>query len=152
MLVVDAGPLIAASDVSEEAHERCRQLLHEAPGPLVVPTLAVAEAAYFLRRRLGAAAELALAASIQAGDLLPEPVDGSDWTRICELLAEYSDLGLGITDASVLAACERLGATKLATLDHRRFSVVRPRHCAALTLTGVISTSTPILGASHASC
>ncbi len=35
---------------------------------------------------------------------------------------------------SVIATCERLGQTELATLDRRHFSIVRPRHCAALTL------------------
>lgn len=54
--------------------------------------------------------------------------------RIAELLDEYADLPLGIVDASVIAACERLGATTLATLDRRHFAVVRPRHCDALAL------------------
>jgi hypothetical protein len=34
----------------------------------------------------------------------------------------------------VLAAVERLGEPKLATLDHRHFSVMRPRHVEALEL------------------
>jgi predicted nucleic acid-binding protein len=37
-------------------------------------------------------------------------------------------------DASVIALCERLGETSVATLDHRHFTVVRPRHCPRLTL------------------
>ena len=63
-----------------------------------------------------------------------EPVEPPDWARIVELLEEYADMPLGIVDASVVAACERLGVTTLATLDRRHFSVVRPRHCEALTL------------------
>jgi hypothetical protein len=38
----------------------------------------------------------------------------------------------GIDDAAVIAICERLDETKVATLDPRHFSVVRPNHCAAL--------------------
>jgi uncharacterized protein len=34
----------------------------------------------------------------------------------------------------VLALCERLGETKVATLDRRDFSVVRPNHCESLDL------------------
>jgi hypothetical protein len=41
---------------------------------------------------------------------------------------------LGIVDASVVAVCERLDEVKLATLDHRHFGAVRPRHCASLEL------------------
>lgn len=41
---------------------------------------------------------------------------------------------LGAVDASVIAAAERLGATEVATLVRRHFSVVWPRHEVALAL------------------
>ncbi len=40
----------------------------------------------------------------------------------------YRDLPLGMVDASIVAAAERLGARTIATLDRRYFSVVRPVH------------------------
>jgi predicted nucleic acid-binding protein len=43
-------------------------------------------------------------------------------------------LSLGFVDAAVVAVVERLGERKLATLDHRHFGSVRPRHADALTL------------------
>jgi predicted nucleic acid-binding protein len=46
----------------------------------------------------------------------------------------YADADIGFVDAAVLAIVERLGETKLATLDHRHFGALRPRHCDALTL------------------
>jgi len=33
-----------------------------------------------------------------------------------------------------MVTCERLGETKVATLDRRDFGVVRPRHCESLVL------------------
>jgi len=51
-----------------------------------------------------------------------------------ELLDIYADLRVGFVDAAVLAVTERLRETKLATLDHRHFSVMRPRHVDALEL------------------
>jgi uncharacterized protein len=134
MLIVDAGPLVAAAATRDRNHMRCVELLSEAPRPLVVPMLVVTEVAYFLADRIGETAEQAFAASLRSGELLAEPVEPVDWDRITELLSQYDDLGLGIVDASVVAACERLGQTELATLDRRHFSVVRPSHCAALTL------------------
>ena len=134
MLVVDAGPLVAAAATRDRNHERCVALLSQAAPPLVVPALVVTEVAYFLGDRLGHAAEHAFARSLRDGELLVEPVEPVDWARIVELLGEYADLPLGLVDASVVAACERLSVTTLATLDRRHFSVVRPRHCAALTL------------------
>jgi predicted nucleic acid-binding protein len=134
VLVVDAGPLVAAAATRDRNHERCVALLSQAARPLIVPMLVVTEVAYFLADRIGQAAEQAFASSLRDGELLAEPVEPSDWARIEDLLVEYADLSLGLVDASVVVSCERLGATTLATLDRRHFSVVRPRHCDALTL------------------
>jgi predicted nucleic acid-binding protein len=134
MLVVDAGPLVAAASTRDRNHERCVALLSEAPGPLLVPSLVVTEVACFLADRIGQHAERAFARSLRDGELLIEPVEPIDVPRIDDLLDQYADLRLGIVDASVIASCERLGATTLATLDRRRFSIIRPRHCDALTL------------------
>lgn len=134
MLVVDAGPLVAAAASRDRNHERCVALLSEAPPPLLVPALVVIEVAYFLADRIGGQAEQVFARSLREGELLVEPVEPADGARIVELLDEYADLPLGIVDASVVAACERVGATTLATLDRRHFSVVRPRHCEAFIL------------------
>jgi predicted nucleic acid-binding protein len=134
MLVVDAGPLVAAAAVDDRHHERCVALLADASPPLVVPALVVTEVAYFLGDRMGAAAELAFARALRDGELVVEPVEAADWPRIAELLELYDDLPLGMVDASVVAACERLGVEALATLDRRHFTVIRPRHCGALTI------------------
>lgn len=134
MLVVDAGPLVAAAAMRDQNHVRCVELLSNAPRPLVVPMLVVTEVACFLLDRLGPHAERAFARSIRDGELLVEPVEPSDWDRIDELLETYADLQLGTVDASVVAACERLGQTILATLDRRHFTAVRPRHAKAFTL------------------
>ncbi|MFL5799104.1 MAG: type II toxin-antitoxin system VapC family toxin [Actinomycetota bacterium] len=134
MLVIDAGPLVAAAATRDRNHERCVALLSGAPPPLIVPALVVTEVAYFLGDRIGHPAEQAFARSFREGELLVEPVEPSDWARIVELLDAYADLPLGVVDASVVATCERLGVETLATLDRRHFTVVRPRHRPSLTL------------------
>lgn len=134
MLVVDAGPLVAAANRRDRNHERCIDLLTRAPHPLLVPSLVVTEVAYFLADRIGPHAELAFARSIEAGEIDVLPVEPVDWPRITELIERYADLPLGTVDASVVAACERLGFDTLATLDHRHFAVVQPHHTDALRL------------------
>jgi predicted nucleic acid-binding protein len=134
MLIVDAGPLVAAAAARDRNHNQCVDLLTHATRPLVAPMLVVTEVAYFLADRLGDVAERAFAQSLHSGELLTEPVEPADWNRIAELLERYADLRLGIVDASIIAACERLGQTRLATLDRRHFSVIRPRHCPSLEL------------------
>jgi hypothetical protein len=94
----------------------------------------IAEAAYLIDRQLGASAEEALFTSITEGTLSVENLGHSDWARIAELIRTYADLHLGGADASLIALAERLGINKLATLDHRHFTVVRPRHVDAFEL------------------
>ncbi len=90
------------------------------------------EVAYLVGTRLGPDAEVRFIGDLASGDLQVEPVAASDWLRIAELVHRYRDLPLGTVDASVVAAAERLGATTVATIDRRDFSVVRPRHCGRL--------------------
>jgi uncharacterized protein len=134
MLIVDAGPLYAAAATRDRHHESAVELLTTAPHPLIVPALVVTEVAYLLADRIGAHAEVAFARSLAAAELFSEPVLDADWPRIAELTDEYDDLPLGIVDASVVALAERLGADTIATLDHRHFATVRPRHVDAFTL------------------
>jgi len=134
LLIVDSGPLVAAASTRDVHHPACAALLRSAAGPIVVPELVVVEVAYILASRLGSYAEVAFARAIANGELEVAAVGDAEWGRIAELVERYEDLGLGITDASVIALTERFGASELATLDHRHFSVVEPRHVRRLTL------------------
>ncbi|GAA1717867.1 PIN domain-containing protein [Fodinicola feengrottensis] len=51
-----------------------------------------------------------------------------DYARAAELVQQYEDLPLGAADACVVAVAERLKVTKIATLDKRHFTIVRPKH------------------------
>lgn len=134
MLIVDAGPLYAAAARNDRNHERCNALLSAASRPLVVPELVVTEVAYLLSDRLGPHAELAFGRALAAGELISEPVIPSDWERIADLVAKYEDLPLGIVNASVIRLAERIGASEIATLDHRHFAAVKPAHVEAFLL------------------
>ncbi|SCK10413.1 type II toxin-antitoxin system VapC family toxin [Streptomyces sp. WMMB 322] len=133
-LVVDAGPLYALLDRSDSWHKPCTELLETHTGPLVVPTLAIAEVAHLVERRLGPRTELLLAQDFAEGAFSAEPVRPEDWLRMAELTARYLDFPLGMVDASVVACAERLGAAEVATVDRKHFAAVRPRHVAGFTL------------------
>jgi len=133
-VLVDAGPLYAAADADDPHHAACRELLATAPGPLRVPVLVVAEVAYLLGRRIGADAETRFVGDFAVGTFILEPLLPADLLRIAELVWRYRDMNLGTADASIVAAAERLGAKRLATLDRRHFGTIRPRHTEALEL------------------
>ena len=63
-----------------------------------------------------------------------EDLEPRDYSRVGALCARYSDCDIGFVDAAVMAMVERLDEPKLATLDHRHFGMIQPRHVDALTL------------------
>jgi predicted nucleic acid-binding protein len=126
LAIVDAGPLYAAADADDLDHEPSLRVLSRGDLRLVVPALVVAEATYFVGRRLGAAAESAFLRGLGALDV--EGPSAEDFIRMAELVEQYADFPLGGTDASVIALAERLEAPIVVTLDHRHFAAVRPRH------------------------
>jgi predicted nucleic acid-binding protein len=133
-LVLDTGPLLAALDAADPDHAACAALLREATEDLIVPSLVLAELDYWCHERLGASAWLVFLDDLLDGAYRTEDPTIRDLRRCRELQADYADLGLGVVDASVIALLERLGEPKVATLDHRHFSVVRPGHTPALQL------------------
>lgn len=94
----------------------------------------ITEVVYLVSTRLGTPAEVRFLGDLAGGAFTVEPVAVADWLRIAQLVARYRDLPLGAVDASVVTAAERLGVGEIATVDRRRFSVVRPDHVAAFTL------------------
>lgn len=133
-LVLDTGPLLAALDAADPDHRASAALLRDAREDLVVPTLVLAELDYWCHERLGPGVWLSFLEDLLAGAYRPEAPTSADLTRCHELQSLYADLGLGVVDGSVVALLERLGEEKVATLDHRHFGVVRPRHTKSLRL------------------
>jgi predicted nucleic acid-binding protein len=132
LAVVDAGPLYAAADADDQDHHASRMALSRADLRLVVPALVIAEATYFIGRRLGGAAESKFLRGI--GSLDVEGPSAEDFTRMAELVEKYADFPLGGTDASVVALAERLDAPIILTLDRRHLAAVAPRHREAFEL------------------
>jgi len=127
-LILDTGPLYASLDRSDQDYAACRALIEAANEPLVIPAPVLVEVDYWIHRRLGPGALVALLADIEAGAYVVADLTTSDYARVRELCDRYADADVGFVDAAVLAVVERLGEAKLATLDRRHFGLLRPRH------------------------
>jgi uncharacterized protein len=137
VIVCDTGPLVAAAIKNDAHHRECVDLftaLHLASRRILVPGTVVAEVGYLLARDGGSLVEAQFVTSLADGTLWPVELTREDYRRAVELMRTYQSLPLGTTDATVIAACERLGLSEVATLDRRHFGVVRPRHVDTLTL------------------
>jgi uncharacterized protein len=133
-LVLDTGPILALLDAGDPAHQRSVEMVDELHEDLIVPTCVLVEVDYWAHKLLGDETWAVFVQDVAAGAYRLEPLTLDDLQRAAELEREYANLDLGLVDASVIALCERLGETKVATLDRRDFSVVRPRHCESLSL------------------
>jgi uncharacterized protein len=96
--------------------------------------LVIGELDYWCQERLTLDAWLTFLEDVVGGAYRVVEPTQMDLERCHELQRTYADLKVGVVDTSVLAMVERLGETKLATLDHRHFATIRPRHVEALEL------------------
>jgi len=133
-LVLDTSAVVALLVLEDPDHQQCVDLAERLDEELVVPAPTLVEIDYWLRKIGAIDGWQSFVDEIADGRYRLHGGDEGEVHRAAELGAAYVDLGLGFVDASVIVTCETLRETKVATLDRRHFSVVRPRHCDALTL------------------
>lgn len=119
-LILDTGPLYASLDRDD--------------AELLVPAPVLVEVDYWIHARLHPGVLVALLEDIIVGAYRVEELRPEDYERVRQVCDQYADADVGFVDAAVLAVVERLNEPKLATLDRRRFGLLRPRHVDALRL------------------
>jgi predicted nucleic acid-binding protein len=133
MIVCDSGVLVAALNPRDRHHDRCAELL-AGSSPATIPAPVIVEVDWVCRRRGARNATDALLASIDRREVLVVNLDEEDYRRVRWLQRQYADLPLEFVDAAVVAITERLEQPRIATIDHRHFSVIRPLHVPAFEL------------------
>nr|WSY55347.1 PIN domain-containing protein [Streptomyces sp. NBC_00886] len=130
--VLDTGPLAAAFNAADRRHPECASLLTSLTGRRLLPSPVMTEVCWLLER--WPKVEAAFLTEVARGTFELVHLTPADLTRMGELVLQYADFPLGGVDASVIAVAERFGVDRVATLDRRHFSVVKPAHVPALTL------------------
>ncbi|MDR1393635.1 MAG: PIN domain-containing protein [Bifidobacteriaceae bacterium] len=125
MVVVDTSALLAFLDAKDVSHGRVAAALAQAPRPLIVSALAVAELDYLVLSRYGVAAELAVLEALSSPAWRIIWLDQAEYRAALGLVRTYADQRIGLTDASALILARRYQTNVVATLDRRHFSAVR---------------------------
>ncbi len=133
-LIVDTSVFVAARDTDEEHHEECAALIAGNLRNMITTALIAGETGWMLASRIEPAAEAFFYRTLSTGAVKVHDLNAADWARIAELTEKYGDHPLGGFDASLIAIAERLNLGTIATLDHRHFRAVRPKHVEAFTL------------------
>ncbi|GAA3052537.1 PIN domain-containing protein [Kitasatospora albolonga] len=130
--ILDTGPLVAFFNARDNHHVRCVDFFSQLRGRKVLPSTVLAEVSWQLER--WPSVERRFIDHVAQGHFELDNVTPTDLLRVGELIEQYDSFPLGAVDASVIAVAERHGAQRIATLDRRHFTVVRPKHTDCFTL------------------
>jgi predicted nucleic acid-binding protein len=124
VIVLDTSVTYALADRRDARHAEVVAWYERDRPELVTTPLVLAEVDYLIGRRLGRRAQASFWDDVAAGAYLV------DWwpsaaTQVAEVALRWSELDLGLTDASLVALAFRYETLALATVDHRHFRAVR---------------------------
>ncbi len=121
-LICDTGALLDYLVSSAPDHEPFRQAIDRAR-TRYIPGLVIAEVDDFLRAER--AAMRLFIGDLVRGAFTYAPPTPDQLARAMEIDRHYSDLQLGLVDASIVALADFLGIRRIATRDLRHFGAVR---------------------------
>jgi len=127
-LICDTSGVYALYDTDDAQHEATAKLIKAEPGPLLLPVILLAEIDYLLNRRLGHDAAFEFIEAVERGDFTLVALSTADFVRCREVVAQYRDLEIGLADATIVAAAERLNVARLLTQDQRHFRAITTRN------------------------
>jgi len=119
-VVADTGPLVAATNRRDKAHGLAAALVSELGRELAIPDLVLVEVDQLLRARVSKDAASLFLQSISAGEHTVAFLSQGLLRRAVEIDLRFSDLDLGLVDASVMAYAER-HALPILTFDFEDF-------------------------------
>ncbi|MCY4651214.1 MAG: PIN domain-containing protein [bacterium] len=125
MIIADTSGLIPFFNQSDPDHEAMVGCLEERDSVIVVSPFVVAEIDYLVATRLGVEWELEVLRELAGGAYELATMDADDLAAATEVVERYRDLGIGITDASLVILAERYRTRTILTLDKRHFRVLR---------------------------
>ena len=126
MILLDTSGLLAALFSDQNRHEECARALRESSPPRIVSPFVLAELDYLIAKYAGVPAEVALLEEIERGAYELAVFDEFNAAKAREIIERYSDLNVGLADASIAVLAERYETRDVLTLDERHFRAIRP--------------------------
>lgn len=127
-MIVDTSALLAFFNRAEPHHADTASAINahaSGGGRLVVSPSVIAELDYLVLTRLGPATEQLVLEELASGAWELAQVSARHLSDALEVVREYSTIPIGVTDALNIVLAAAYGTRKIATLDHRHYSVLR---------------------------
>ncbi len=106
-IIVDTGPLVAALDAHDSAHNLAIGVLGRLRRQALIPTPVLVEVDHFVGRRVGGFAARNFLRDVSGGVHSVAAITPGLLRRAVELDERYADLELGFTDSCLMAVAER---------------------------------------------
>lgn len=129
--ILDSGYFYALNDSSDKHHAAVSEASRQIKEPIILPVPVITEAAFFVLKNQGVEALAVFLERLSESTFEFETSVSDDYKRAAEIIRQYDDANIDFVDALIVAIAERLGVTKILTVDARHFRMFRPRHCAA---------------------
>jgi predicted nucleic acid-binding protein len=124
--LADTGPIVAAANRRDHAHDLAAALVTELGRELVVLDPVIVEVDQLLRARVNRDAGVAFLSAIAKGEHAVDFMTQGLVRHAAEIDARFRDLDLGFVDASIMAYAERHDLPIL-TFDFEDFRAAPPR-------------------------
>lgn len=125
--LLDSGFIVALLADNDQRHDICVQTLRHEPHVLL-PEVTLPEIAHLVLRDMDHQTLARFLRSVGAGKVETVSTTRTDLLRAADLLEQYADNRLDFVDCAIIALAERLGITRILTVDRRHFSIIRPVH------------------------
>lgn len=114
-ILIDAGPLIALFDKSDQYHTQAISFLKKFKGTLYTTWPVVTEASHMLA--FSVTVQIALLEWINRGGLHILETEPHHVTRLIELSEKFKDVPMDLADATLIVAAETNSIKEIATID-----------------------------------
>jgi uncharacterized protein len=125
LILLDTSGLLSAIDSSQTYHRECAKSLEQSGDELILSPFVLAELDCMLFRHVGQTAQFLFLEQVIASAYKLVEFGASDLSRAKEVMERYSDLSIGLADASIVVLAERYQSFKVLTLDQRHFRAIR---------------------------
>ncbi|MFC5817445.1 PIN domain-containing protein [Nonomuraea harbinensis] len=126
MPVLDTSGLLAAIDPGQPQHKEARDVLFMERGPILLSPYVLAETDYMILKLVGVRRELDFLRSVSSGFYEMVVISALDVRQAVDIVEQYANMQVGLTDASVALIAARYETTRVLTLDQRHFRAMKP--------------------------
>ncbi len=113
--LIDAGPLIALFDKSDQFHNNALLFIKSINTPLITTWPVVTEVFYMLS--FNTKVQINFLTWINRGGLQVMEIESTNIFRLIDLCAKYDDVPMDLADATLILASEITGIKEIASID-----------------------------------